>query len=86
MERQNIKNLSKVQCGLSHIEGRGKGKMGAFAYVSLCKYLMAHFLPQNIKVIEKNIEKLKSRCIKAHNIILCLNILDIQKKKPQNLL
>lgn len=43
--------------------------MHAYMYLFNC-----YFFPQNVKV-EKNTEKLTSRCIKMHNIILSLNIL-----------
>ena len=43
--------------------------MHAYMYLFNC-----YFFPQNVKV-EKNTEKLTSRCIKMQNIILSLNIL-----------
>lgn len=42
--------------------------MHAYMYLFNC-----YFFPQNVKV-EKHTEKLTSRCIKMHNIILSLNI------------
>ena len=59
---------------MNHIEAWGKRK-GKLVYPNIHAFM--YFLNgeffQNIKVVWKNNEKLKSWCIKIHNIIFNLN-------------